>query len=84
VAERIETYFDTQTPADTVATRGLTLFGQPRYRANVSLPMADPLMELGDDIELTEADGKNGYYKVMDIVDKWDGEIPLLDVEVWG
>lgn len=83
-SDRIETYFDTLAPAQTVAQRALTLFGTLRRRARTSLPFIDPPIELGDSLALEDADMLSGNRVLMAIEERWDGEIPLIEVELWG
>lgn len=84
VADRLNTYFDTETPAQTVADRLLTLFGVPRYRTKTTLPFVDPPLDLGDSIALADGDAMTGDHVIVGIVERWDGEIPVADVELWS
>ena len=83
-APRIETYFDVKAEAESIGTLALTMFGVPRYRAAVDLPVVSPLLQLGDSIELTDADAFNGDYLLMGLDDEWDGELPIVKARVWG
>lgn len=84
VADRLDTYFDTVTPAQTVADRALVLFGVPRERTKVTVPFVDPPLELGDNITLQDADHSDGDHLIIGIVERWDGEIPVVDLELWA
>lgn len=83
-APMVETYFDTQSATDAVGTRALALFGTLRRRSKVTLPVTNPLPELGDSITLSDADVLDGDHLIVGIEDVLDGEIPMLNVEVWG
>lgn len=83
-SRRVETYFDDVGPAQTVGNRALALFGVPRRRTRATTPFTDPPLELGASIELTDTDQVDGDHVIVGIVDRWDGEIPLLEMEVWG
>lgn len=83
-AKRIESYFVDKAPADTVANRGLVLFGTLRRRARVALPVTEPMLELGDSLELADADILNGDHLIINALDIWDAEIPKTDAEVWA
>lgn len=82
--DRLETYFDALAPAQTVAQRALTLFGTLRRRARTSLPYIDPPVEMGDSLTLNDAGILSGDRVLMAIEERWDGEIPLVEVELWG
>lgn len=84
VSPRITTYFDTKAPAETVANRAIVLFGKPRGRATVTLPFVDPPLELGSSMTLSDTDDVDGDHVITGMVDRWDGEIPLVELEVWG
>jgi len=83
-AKRIETFFDNETPAVAVAIRAISLFGVKRKRTTVTVPFTDPPLELGDSSSLIDTSDVDGDHIVTGMVDKWDGEIPLIDLEVWG
>jgi len=83
VADPLETYFDAQAAATTVANRALTLFGQPRKTARVTLPVTSPLLQLGDSVNLSDADVLDGDHLAVGVTDVWAGEIPAVDVELW-
>lgn len=80
----LETYFDDQADADAVGTRALALFGTQRRRSKVTVPLSDPLPALGDEITLADADVLNGNHVVIGLTDTLDGEIPMIDMEMWG
>lgn len=82
--DRLMTYFDTLAPAQAVAQRALTLFGTLRRRARTALPYIDPPVELGDSLTLDDVGLLNGDRVLMAIEERWDGEIPLVEVELWG
>lgn len=84
IADRVETYFDDAAAAATVAGRALTLFGVPRIRTRVDVPFVDPPVELGDSVEFADAGRVDGDHLVVGMADRWDGEIPLIEMEVWG
>ena len=83
-SRRLDTLFDSQAAAQTVANRALALFGTPRKRTMITVPFIDPPLELGASISLSDAGVINGDHLVTSIVDRWDGEIPLVELEVWG
>jgi len=80
----IETYFDIKAAADNVASRALALFGVLRRRSKVALPVSSPMLELGDSITLSDADILNGHHLLVGLSDILDGEIPMVEAEVWG
>lgn len=81
--DRLRTYFDAQADAEAVAIRARDLFGVTRKRAKLTVPVTDPLLDLGDDIALADTD-VDGDYVVVSTTERWDGEIPLADLEAWG
>jgi len=83
-AQRIDTYFDSQIPAEIVASRAITLFGRPRKRIAVTVPFVDPPLELGSSITMSGTGEVDGSYVITSMVDRWDGEIPLVELGVWG
>ena len=83
-SRRLDTLFDAEASAQTVANRALSLFGVPRKRISVTVPFTDPPVELGASISLTNAGVVDGDYLVVSMVDRWDGEIPLVEMEIWG
>jgi len=83
-ATLIQTYFDSKAAVDAVGARVLALFGVLRRRAQVSLPITDPMLELGGELTLADADVMDGDYILVGLADEWDGEIPLVNVELWG
>ena len=83
-SRRLDTLFDAEAAAQAVANRALALFGAPRKRISVTVPFTDPPVELGASISLTNVGVVDGDYLVVSMVDRWDGEIPLVEMEVWG
>ena len=83
-ALRVETYFDVKAEAETIGALALTMFGAPRYRVTVDLPVVSPLLQMGDSIELTDAGSFSGDYLLMGLDDEWDGELPIVKAGVWG
>ncbi len=83
-ARRIDTYFDSKAPAEIVASRAIVLFGTPRKRTTVTVPFVDPPLELGSSITLSDTGDVDGDHVITGMVDLWDGEIPLLELGVWG
>lgn len=81
---RLGTYFDGKTPAETVAGRALTLFGTLRRRVRVTVPITATPLELGDSVTLVDAGILTGNWRIIGITERWDGEIPLADLELWG
>ncbi|MDH5612226.1 MAG: hypothetical protein OEY66_07200 [Gammaproteobacteria bacterium] len=83
-ASRLETYFDVKADAETVGTLALAMFGVPRYRTVVDLPLTAPLTQLGDSIEFQDAGIFDGDYLAIGLTDEWDEELPVVKAEVWG
>lgn len=83
-APRLETYFDIKANADAVGVLALQMFGVPRYRATVDIPITWPLLQLGDSGQLVDAGGFDGDYLAIGLTDEWDGEVPIVKAEVWG
>lgn len=81
---RLETYFDVKADAEAVGAVALTMFGVPRYRATVDLPIVAPVIELGNSEQLIDAGGFDDDYLVIGLTEEWDGELPIVKTEVWG
>lgn len=84
VSKRIDTYFDNKADSDAVAMRALDLFGSERRRTTVTVPFIDPPIELGSSANLIDTGVLDGDHVVVGIVDRWDGEIPTVELELWG
>jgi hypothetical protein len=84
IAPRLETYFAAKAPAETVAGRALTLFGALRRRTRVTVPITSVPLELGDSLNLFDAGVVSGDHVIVGVTERWDGEIPLVDTELWS
>jgi hypothetical protein len=73
-----------QADAEAIGALALAMFGTVRFRGNVALPITSPLLQLGDDMTMENCGALNGDYLDIGLIDEWDGEVPLVECEVWG
>ena len=52
-------------------------------RTRVIVPFVDPPLEVGDPIELQDAGLLDGDHNIVAIEEGWDGEVPLVSLELW-
>lgn len=83
VAEPIQTFFLSKTPAEAVAQRALDLFGVQRYSANIKVPYISPAQTLLGSINLADADLMDGDCLITEITEDLVSATPILDIKVW-
>jgi hypothetical protein len=79
-APLIESYFESQTPADTVATRIVGLTSSARFRYTTTVPLM-VTYELGDTITIESNDGNiDGFIMGREL--QFDGGVPMQQLEI--
>ena len=83
VAPVLKTFFVNKPAAESVAARGLLLYGKLRRSTTVKLPFVDPPLFILDSVNLSDADVLDGDCLITSIVEDFGAETPLFTVGVW-
>ena len=80
---QIDGYFDDEQAAETIGQKAIQLFGQPRKRVKLKVPLSEFSFELGSSFSLKDTP-VNGLYRITQLTEMWNAAIPLIEIEGWG
>jgi hypothetical protein len=80
---KIECYFDEESITQTIGKKAIELFGKYRKQVRLQVPLAEFSLELGTSFTLKDTP-VDGFYRITHLTERWDTEIPILEIEGWG